>query len=94
MPVAAIGRRHGAAMGAVEELRGGPTWGQAGGAAAAGSGGFDARWWAGAPQFGSSARLADFRRVETSAQGVKLKNCGAANSGIQHDTHMQTQSLE
>lgn len=39
MPVAAIGGRHEAAMGAAEKLRGGPTWGPGGGAAAAGSGG-------------------------------------------------------
>ena len=30
MPVAAIGGRHEAAMGAAEKLRGGPTWGPAG----------------------------------------------------------------
>lgn len=31
MPVAPVGGRHGAAMGAAEKLRGGPTWGPAGG---------------------------------------------------------------
>ena len=31
MPVAAIGGRHEAAMGAAEKLRGGPTWGPGGG---------------------------------------------------------------
>jgi len=42
MPVAAIGGRHGAAMGAAEKSRSGPTW--RGGAAAAGSAGPGTRW--------------------------------------------------